>query len=110
MEDKTLLKIALLSSLTGIIILFLILEFSDIELVNINEISDEHMDEKIRIQGRITRITHIGETTFIEISQECTIKGVVFDNISLKENMFVEIIGTVDEYNGEKEMIIDEIR
>ncbi|MBN1377101.1 hypothetical protein JW949_02065 [Candidatus Woesearchaeota archaeon] len=109
MDDNILLKIALFSSLIGIIVLFLILHFSEIELVNINEIDDK-IDEKVRIQGRIVKVSNIGETTFIEISQECTITGIIFDNISLKENTFAEITGTVDEYNGEKEIIIDEIR
>lgn len=110
MKESTLLKIALLVSLVGIIILFSISENITIDEKTINQL--DRTDEEVLLRGIVTRVTELETVSFIEITQENKITVVLFKDypIDLKEGEVVEVIGKTEEYKGEFEIIGKEVR
>ena len=109
MNEKKLLKIALICSLIGLLILFIFSDNISIEEKDISKIEDEDIGNNVKIIGKVNRITNTDKVAFLGISQETTkeITVVLFKdkNISLLPGMRVEITGSVEDYNGEKEII-----
>ena len=66
----------------------------------------------MKILGRVTRFTETENVYFIEIQQPSTIDVLIFKNepLSLTEGDNIEIIGKIDEYEGEMEIIGNRIR
>jgi DNA/RNA endonuclease YhcR with UshA esterase domain len=66
----------------------------------------------VKILGRVTRFTETENVYFIEIQQPSTIDVLIFKNepLSLTEGDNIEIIGKIDEYEGEMEIIGNRIR
>lgn len=113
MKEKTLLKLSFLCSIVGIISLFLTNKFFQPEQVKISQLKEEM--NYARVLGEIkTKYTSKTETTFLNIEDESgTIKAVIFKGVStngVQKGDFVEIIGEVQEYKGEPELIVKKIR
>ena len=112
MDDKTILRIALVCSLVGVFILYLVSDNINISESNINKINKDNVNEYVKIKGIVTKITDLEKVMFIEITQPSSVDVIVFKdkNISLNERDHVEVIGKTEEYNGKKELIADRIR
>lgn len=110
MKDKTLLNLALISGIIGVVSLFLIMHFSPVKEYNIQELSNETDGKSVKISGTIQRVTNTEKTTFIEIAQTCSITGIIFENITLQKGEKVQVTGKLSEYNGKKEILVDEIK
>lgn len=111
MEDKTLLKISLICSIFGILTLIFISHKIEIPITDIKEINKDQLDQKIKIKGEISSITPLDDLTILIIDDSTgEIKAILFDKIELKQNTIVEISGTIEEYKGEVEIIIDNIK
>lgn len=111
MEDKTLLKVSLICSILGILILIFISHKIEIPITDIREINKDQLDQKIKVRGEISSITSLDDITILTIDDSTgEIKTVLFDKIDLKQNTVVEISGTIEEYKGEIEIIIDDIK
>ena len=48
--------------------------------------------------------------SIITITQPLDMKILLFDNVSIEEGDYIEVIGEIDEYNGEKEVIGNRVR
>ncbi len=114
MKEKTLLKAALITSLTGLIALYIISSNLDIGETNIEKISIENKDEFVKLKGVVSKVVNAEKVSILEITQPQKIKVVLFKNknrnISISEGNEVEIFGKVDEYEGEMEIIAERIR
>mgnify|MGYP001563330956 CR=1 FL=1 len=111
MKETTLLKIALISSLIGLIILYFI--STKIEVKDYKPILNKNIGEDVKLKGTVTKITDRGTVVFIEVNQQNPITVVLFtddDNLKLKDGDNVEVIGEVQEYNGKNEIIAQKIR
>ena len=110
MKESTLLKIAFVCSLAGIVILFLISDNIEISEKTINQL--DRMGEDVIIKGTVTKITEMDAVSFIELSQNNKIVIVLFKDypIDLEKGEVVEVIGKTEEYNGELELIGKEVR
>jgi DNA/RNA endonuclease YhcR with UshA esterase domain len=108
MKEKALLKIALVASCIGLLLLFIFSKNIEVNEATIDKI-DGMQDEEVRIQGVVERVSNKEKVTFIEITQEVTTTVVVFDNISINKGEKIEVIGKVDEYNGESEILAERI-
>jgi len=104
MEDKTLLKIALLLAIIGTCALFLISNGIDIETGNL-ELMEE--GESIVITGRVSGIIQKENLMIFDILTKE--KVILFDQANISEGDYIAVIGTVGEYNGEKEVIAEVI-
>ncbi len=108
MKEKTLLKIALVASCIGLLLLFIFSKNIEVNEATIDKI-DGMQDEEVRIIGKVNKVSNSEKVTFIEITQEVTTTVVVFDNISINQGENIEVIGKVDEYNGESEILAERI-
>ncbi len=111
MEDKTLLKISLGVGLLGVLVLYFLSSGISLEAVeNINTIEEE---EEVKVTGVVGKVSEQEKVVFIKIWNEKIeeINVVLFKEgeIDLKEGDYVEITGTVEEYEGEKELIGNEV-
>jgi DNA/RNA endonuclease YhcR with UshA esterase domain len=114
MKEKTLLKIALIISLLGISLLFLISDNIEIKEKNIDKINKAEIGEKVKIKGMISNIVDSGNVMIIEIIQPSKINVIIFkendEKIKINISDYVEVIGSIGEYKGEKEVIVDRLR
>lgn len=112
MKEKTLLRIALISGIIGIVILFIISDNIEINEKNIDKINKANVEEDVKLTGTISKITQLEKVAFIELEQPATMTIILFKdkNLSLYKGDNVEIIGEIDEYGGELEVIAQRIR
>ena len=111
MKENTLLKIALISSLVGIFLLYFLSRTIDVREYNPSIISNEENNNYVKIKGTVTKITGKDNLIFMEVSQQYPINVVVFDKKpELKEGDFIEVIGRIEEYKGKEEVVADRIR
>ncbi len=111
MQEKQLIKISLIVAGLGLLIL---LFFADsFELVTTNNIENIENEQEVKLQGTIIRLTKLDKVVFIELEGEQVVKSdvILFPNedIYLEEGNYVEITGTIEEYNNKKEVIANEI-
>ncbi len=118
--DEKLLRIALITSLIGIIGLIVFTPSIEVKEVKISNITRAMIDEKVCIKGVITDITQSSSKTnyFLTISDgENRITLIVFEkqvaeiqsrnlDIDNFKNRKVEVIGTVTEYKSNLELIL----
>ncbi len=112
MEEKSLLRLALICSLAGIIALFFISENIEIKEKNINEINKNNIGEDIKIKGIVSRSADKGKIILLDIVQPETITVVLFKNsdFNISAGTKVEITGEIDEFNGKMEIIGNEVK
>lgn len=112
MKESTLLKIALLCSLIGLIALYFIsakIEFKDYKPSSLNK----NIGDDVKLQGTISKISDKGNVVFIEVNQQMPVTVVLFskdDNLNLNNGDNIEVVGEVQEYNGKNEIIAQRIR
>lgn len=118
--DDKLLKIALITSLIGLVGLIAFSPTIEVKKVNINEINNAMIDEEVKINGVITNIaqSHSKTSYFLTINDgEAQIQLIIFENqvaeiqsknldIENFKNHKVEVVGTVTQYNSELELIL----
>ena len=111
MKENTLLKIALICSLVGLVILYFISSKIEVKDHRPN-LLNKNIGDDVKLQGTVTKVTDKNDVVFIEVSQKNTINVVAFtkDNFQLKNGDDIEVIGKVQEYNGKNEIIAQKIR
>jgi len=114
MQEKTLLKIALIVTLLGLLILYLISDNIEIKEKNIEKITLENKDEFVKLRGIVSKVIDTEKVTIMEITQPQEITVVLFKNenktMPIQKGNEVEIFGKVDEYEGKLEIIADRLR
>ena len=112
MKESTLVKISIICSLTGLIILYFI--SAKIEVKDYKpDLQNKNIGQDVKLKGIVAKITDKGDVVFIEVSQENPVNVVIFTNngnIKLKNGDSIEVIGKVQEYNGKDEIIAQKIR
>ena len=110
MNEKSLLKLALLISVLGLILLYIVSKNIVIDDTTIEKITNEEIEGDVVIKGTIKEINSRGGTTFLVISQESEIEVIVFsNNVNLSKGDNVKITGQVSEYQDQKEIVADKI-
>ena len=112
MKETTLLKIALVCSLIGLIALYFISTRIDIKDYKPNILSGNIGDD-VKLQGFVSKINDKGNVVFVNVNQQNSVDVVLFKsngNLKLKNGDNVEVIGKVQEYNGKNEIIAQRIR
>jgi DNA/RNA endonuclease YhcR with UshA esterase domain len=114
MKEKTLLKIALISSILGIVVLFFVSENISLQNMDISKINEGESGETVKIIGRIEKLSDTGKVLYIDIGQQKIEKVSVMlfksSDIALKEGDYVEIIGDINDYKGERTVIANKVR
>lgn len=118
--DEKLLRIALITSLIGIIGLIIFTPSIEVKKVDISDITRAMIDEKVCIDGVITDISESSSKTnyFLTINDgESQMQMIVFEkqvaeiqsrNLDIEDfkNRKVEVIGTITEYKSNLELIL----
>lgn len=118
--DDKLLRIALITSLIGIIGLIVFTPSIEVKEVDIKDITRSMIDEKVRVDGVITDIAQSSSKTsyFLTVNDgEAQIQLIIFEkqvaeiqskNLDIEnfENHKVEVTGTITEYKSDLEMIL----
>ena len=112
MKETTLLKIALICSLVGLVALYFISTKIEIRDYKPN-LLNKNIGDDVNLKGTITKITDKGNVVFIEVNQQNPVNVVLFtedSNLKLKNGDNVEIVGKVQEYNNKNEIIAQKVR
>ena len=118
--DEKLLRIALITSLIGIIGLIIFTPSIEVKKVDISDITRAMIDEKVCIDGVITDIAQSSSKTnyFLTISDgESQMQLIIFEkqvaeiqsrNLDIEDfkNRKVEVTGTITEYKSNLELIL----
>ena len=111
MNEKQLTKVTIIASILGLLLLYLYT--GEIELKPITTLENTDFDETVTVQGKIYKLSQQDTIAFLDIENEKIelTKVVLFkdEDIWLKVGDYVEITGTVEEYNGEQEIIGNKI-
>lgn len=112
MNEKTFLKIAIFTSLIGILILLFIVETTEIPLSKISGITNDKIGQQVKIQGFISSIKSISSSTILTISDTTSNIKVSFfsQNVGLYKGDYIEVIGKVQEYQNNLEILASEIK
>lgn len=118
--DDKILKIALITSLIGIIGLIITTPTIEVKEVEIGQISRSMIDEEVAIKGVVENVQALssGETYILTVNDGTgRIQVVIFQSevVEIQEsetpldtfkNKQVEVIGTITEYNSQMEIIL----
>jgi hypothetical protein len=111
MQEKTLLKISLLTGIIGIIFLYLV--SIAIELPTVQKIDRLAEETEVKLSGIIGKVTSKDQVAFLEVMNEKIEKTDVIlfkdQDIYLGEGDYVEITGTIEDYQGRKELVGNKI-
>ena len=97
MQDSSLLKIAIITSIIGLGFLVIILTTTGLQEIDISEAKQLEEDKAIKIIGVVESITTKEGFSIINIRQEEEISVIIFDNINLSKGQRVEITGKTSE-------------
>lgn len=110
MEEKTLFKIAFSVSLIGIFILLFISEKTNIKSIQISSINPSMLDQQIKVNGKVEKITKTGLVSIIQLKDETSsIKVVAFENLTINKDDTLEVTGKITSYKNELEIDSDKI-
>lgn len=112
MNEKTLLKIALASSIVGIFLLLLILELSEVQSYQIANITNSQIDKTVKVTGKITKIKETPGLLILDIKDNTgVITAIAFKNkaVELEKNSIIEMTGKVQKYKDKLEIIANQI-
>jgi DNA/RNA endonuclease YhcR with UshA esterase domain len=112
MDENKLLKISLVFSLLGILVILYISETVSPPLTKIVDITKEKIDEKVKIQGVLISIINTKTISILNIEDHTgKINVILFENkTNLQKNQKVEVLGTITEYKDHIEIIADQIK
>ncbi len=107
MEEKTLFVVSLVIAVLGLLFLFFYAE--EVDIRSVGQLDTALPQEQVLVQGIVTRMGGNDKVLFLEIAGERVenIEVIVFkeEDIYLQEGDYVEITGTVEEYQGKKEVV-----
>ncbi|MBI4158792.1 OB-fold nucleic acid binding domain-containing protein [Candidatus Woesearchaeota archaeon] len=112
MNESSIFKLSLAISLTGILLLLVIVETTEIQEIGIEDISNKKEDETVRIVGKIESIKETPGLYILNIEDKSgKINVIVFkeDKLNISKGNQADIEGTVKEYQNKKELIAKRI-
>ena len=112
MEEKILLKVAIICSLLGILILFLVDETISLKESKIESIDESKLDQSVKVKGIVNNFRIIKSLKLFELKDETgKIKVISFDkDLELTNGALIEVEGRVTEYRNELEIEASKIK
>lgn len=111
MQEKTLYQVSFSLVLVGLLILLFYADNLNLEAVT--HLDEVKSSEPIKLQGKITQLTTKDKALFLQLEGQTAITTdvVIFANeeLFLQEGDNVEISGTIEEYNGKKEVVASKV-
>ena len=114
MKESMLLKIALTTSLVGLILLYIFSGRIEIDESSIAKIDRTDIGDFVKVKGKISKINDNKDYIVLQIQEPKTINVIFFKdanmNVSVNEQDEVEILGRVSEFKGKQQIVADRIR
>lgn len=111
MEEKTISKVALITTIIGLLLLFFLSENNTSTITK--TIEDSSPQETVNIEGLVTKVVHKNGVYFLDVdaTRKENMNIIVFpsEELYLKEGNIVALQGVVQEYKSEKEVIASKI-
>lgn len=105
MNEKTLLKVSLISSILGVVVLAV---FSTNNNLSQKPLYSYEENGDISFNGYVEKVSKRGNLTILSVSRKEVVDVIVFEDINLSEgNVYIK--GMVQDYNGKKEVIAESI-
>ncbi|MFC2134406.1 hypothetical protein ACFLTH_07290 [Bacteroidota bacterium] len=109
MKESDLLKAALITAVIGVIGLFFVMQYTELEETNISDLDSMNEDEEVRIIGTVEDVRKLNNITIISVSQKVIVKAVVFEEVDISTGEKIEVTGELKDYNGEKEITVENL-
>ena len=109
MNNQLLLKISLIISLTGILILLIISNLNP-RIYTIYELNNTQINKQVKLQGKIIWIREINENFYLATLQDETGEIDLILNKEIPINKNVEVTGELTIYNNQKQIQVGEIK
>lgn len=103
------LKIALMVSILGLLILFYLSNYFLPKKISIEEIEKKNLDEWVIVEGKVRNIKNYDGLTLINLCDKKCINIVVFDKIEIEINEKIKVVGKIKIYRGIKEIQAEKI-
>lgn len=112
MREKTILKIALVSGIAGLILLLGVLESTPPHEIALSRLLTEEFREEVLVRGTVTRVAHGNATQWLTLQSDDPLSVTVFreEAIPIHAGDRVEVRGKLEEYNGKKRFVGEEVR
>ena len=113
MHEKTLLKIALVCGVVGLLVLYIWQSNLEIEEIKISElINNKQVGKEVKVIGTVESIRDYGKIVELKVSQPAEVSVVLFKDhdFVIPRDAEVEIRGEVKEYKGKLEIVASEIK
>ncbi len=115
MEEKTLFKISIITSLVGLLIMIIMIGAMDLSESSISSINKTYIGKEIKIKGVLTSKKELSGITIMNVKDDTgSIKVIAYkDNdqyLELKKDSTIEVKGLVKEYSSELEIEADSIK
>ena len=110
MRDESLLKLSIITSLIGIIMLFFAIQLIEVKTVKISDITENMSGEKVTVYGYVISVYEKNGNMFLKIRDEKEINVVVFNNhFDIEKDDYVKVEGKIDVYKNKLEIIAESI-
>ena len=96
LNETSLLKLSLILSILGLIILYFLSQTIEVNDTTIEKISTGQVSGLVNVEGRISSISNNKNITIFTISSISESKVVSFDAVNISEGDFVVVTGNVD--------------
>ena len=97
-------KIALITFLIGLILLFVLSQNLEPKLIEIKDIKSSMMDKTVRIQGQLIKIKQTDAMSILTVDDKTETISVLSPKTNISLNSSLEIIGKVTVYKGTLEV------
>lgn len=109
MHENTLLKIALMSSVLGVALLFVISSGTEVDAQAIARIDELPEGQEVEVTGVVVRAHDREKVLFLTLAEQKIedVTIVLFKNgkVHVKEGDIVTVTGSLDEYEGKKQIV-----
>ncbi|HLD19309.1 MAG TPA: hypothetical protein VJB90_04860 [Candidatus Nanoarchaeia archaeon] len=111
MDSEAFARVCLGMALLSIFFLYVVVALYSPKEVEIEEIYEKGIDEKVRLKGTIVNVINANNTAIISLGHYATADVVVFvdGRISLSKGQEIRVDGRIAEFRGKKELVADEI-
>ena len=104
-------QVSLAVTVIGLFFLFFYAE--EMEVLTPEKLDQLPLSKEVKLKGTISRLNVGEKATFITLEAERTETATVIlfseEDTALREGDYVEIVGTVEEYNGQKELLASKV-
>jgi len=111
-KEKDLLKVSLVFSLIGILIIFFLTNTLEVKKYDIGSLSKDNLDDSVKVKGFVSSFIETPGLYIITLKDDTgKIPVIIFkdEELPLREGLELEIIGDIVEYQDKIEIILKEI-